>query len=313
MITNYKAIDANFNEIYDIKDYKLKSKVYIPTYKHRPNTIIDYVRDWDNVVIMTDQEDYDENYSDFPIEKVLIVDKKDRSQYNKRKICAEISERNKEWYFVMDDDVKEKFKFYDHLSEKSKSKTKYVDLYSALCIWEKYAMDNHLPVTGPALSITTGNFNNKTNMLSKAFSTLNGCFLIDSTKTSSEWWTTDRSIAEDCYFTYNCLINEVDTRRIQFFSAEFRNTGLKKSLTLNDKYIKDKFIVDTFFACGGKYCIKYIENGDYILTLYDSKDHFDEYRDWLKIRQENPNNYATIIRDIVQSVTNPSIMDSFIE
>ena len=93
MITNYKAINANFNEIYDIKDYKLKSKVYIPTYKHRPNTIIDLVRDWDNVVLLTDQEDYDENYQDFPREKVHIVDKKDRSQYNKRRICAELAKQ----------------------------------------------------------------------------------------------------------------------------------------------------------------------------------------------------------------------------
>ena len=297
MITNYKAINANFNEIYDIKDYKLKSKVYIPTYKHRPNTIIDLVRDWDNVVLLTDQEDYDENYQDFPREKVHIVDKKDRSQYNKRRICAELAKQNNEWYFVIDDDIKDKVKFYDHLSEKEKTKTKMVDLYSALCIWEKFAQANNLPVTGPALSITTGTFNNDSNMLSKPYSTLNGCFFIDSSRTEPEWWTLDRSIAEDSYFTYNCLLNGIDTRRIQFFSAVFRNLGLKKSLTLTDQYIKDKFIVDTFFACKGKYCIKYNDKEGYILTLYDGEDHTHQYKEWLKIKEENPGTYATIIKN----------------
>ena len=277
---------TEFEEIYNVKDYKLKSKIYIPTYKHRPNTIIDEVKDWDNVVIMTDQEDYDENYKDFPIEKTWIVPRECRSLHAKRKLCAEVSKKNNEWYFMLDDDIWNFARIYDYKNNCPKN----IDLYEALKIWEKYAMANDIFVSSPGLNIVVAYFNEKTNMLSKPHSTLNGCFLIDSSKIDPEWCITDPNISEDCVFTYNCLMNGVDTRRVQFFSVKFKNVAMSKSLILNNEKKKLKNIVDTFLECKGVYCMKMTKNGD-LLTLYDGKSYLKEYLLFTEWKQKYPNDY----------------------
>jgi hypothetical protein len=281
-------------------DWSKLPKILIPTFKHRPNSIIDYVRDWDNVIIVTDQEDYDENYKDFPKEKTWIVPIDCRSQYAKRKL---ITEKYKDWFFMIDDDVCE----YGRVFNFSTNKLEKVPLEEVLVEWFNYAKDNNLYVTSPGMSITTGHFNAKQKKLSMPNSSLNGAFLIKGDEVKSDWWTLDRSIAEDCYFTYNCLKNDVDTRRINYITLKFKNVGLSKSLTITDKLLKYKLIVDTFLACKGFYVMKMTKTGP--LTKYDGKTHFDLYDRVAELKLHFPNDYY--IR--VFQTNNDNDIDQFIQ
>lgn len=87
------------------------STIYIPTYKRRKGTIIDFIKDYDNVKFVTDMEDYNENYSDIPLEKCLIVPKEHRGLLPKRQDI--VKDANGKNIFMIDDDISNRVAYHD--------------------------------------------------------------------------------------------------------------------------------------------------------------------------------------------------------
>ena len=228
----------------------MKSTIYIPTYKRRKNTIIDYIKQFPNVKFVVDIEDYNENYSDIPKEKCLIVPVEHRHIYYKRQDIVHDAKKTNSLFFMIDDDISQHVRYCNGIKCYS------IDLYEALEIHEKIHLENDLVASSGAItSLVTGHWEPR--MKVGVCRELCEIFLIDSRMIEPEWFSLDKEINEDIYFCY-----ELKKRNLRFLNLSqlfytFKNLG-GNSLVQSNTVINSIKAVNTFLRCNRLFDLRYL-------------------------------------------------------
>lgn len=279
----------------------MKSKIYIPTYKRRPNTIIEYIKQFPNVKFVVDNEDYEENYNDIPKEQCLIVPVECRGLLEKRQEIVKDAQKTNSLFFMFDDDISNRVRYNDGIKCRS------VDLYEALEHHERIHIENDLVASsGSVINITTGHWN--PTMKVGVARELCGIFLIDSTKIEYDWFSLDKSITEDIYFTYQLKKRNLKFLNLFQLSYSFKCIG-SKSLIQNNTTINSIKAVNTFLRCNRLFDLRYLPNDKQFPMKLDNR--YSLQYDKIKELYGEDKNISAVINYLNKN--NESCLDDFFE
>lgn len=272
----------------------MKSTIYIPTYKRRKNTIIDYIKQFPNVKFVVDIEDYNENYSDIPKEKCLIVPVEHRGCRIKRHDIINDAKKTNSTFFMIDDDISQRVRYCNGIKCYS------IDLYEALEIHEKIHFENELDVSGGAVtSLITGHWEPR--MKVGVCKEIMGIYCIDSTKIEPDWFTLDEELMDDVFFNLQLKLHNLKYLNLSQLFYSFKCTDGNNSLISNSVKKNCKKVINSFLQSNRLFDIRYVKTNkafpividnrysyqyDKIKELYGNDKNVDKVIDYLNPSEE---------------------------